>query len=94
MKFMDLLEEVLTERGYPSYQKAADKRKTNSRDDFKKPGKYKIGDRVKKGSEPGELVKQDVTVNDGYRNPCYHIKCDSDGKVRKFQGLVKEETAE
>lgn len=57
--------------------------------------KYKIGQRVVGVRDPmarhGVLVDAYVTLNNGYRNPAYVVRCDCDGKDRVFQGLRSED---
>ena len=57
--------------------------------------KYDIGQRVYGIRTPnafaGELVRTYVTLNEGWRNPAYVVKCDVDGKERSFQ-MCRDET--
>jgi hypothetical protein len=56
--------------------------------------KYKIGQRVIGKRSPnkyaGELVRTYCTLNNGYRNAAYVVKCDTDGKERSFQVVGAE----
>lgn len=67
------------------------KRKTTVRDTNFVSRKYVIGDRVVGRRSPkeftGTFVRAYCTLNNGYRNPAYVVKCDIDGKERSFQGL-------
>jgi hypothetical protein len=53
--------------------------------------KYKIGQEVIGRRAPnyftGTLVRCYVTLNNGYRNMAYVVKCHEDGKERSFQML-------
>lgn len=55
------------------------------------PRSYKVGDIVYGLRAPtahaGTFVRAYVTINNGWRNPAYVIKCDVDGKERSFQIL-------
>jgi hypothetical protein len=55
------------------------------------PRKFKIGQAVVGVRQPQEqvgiLVGAYATINNGYRNPAYVVKCDSDGKERSYQHL-------
>lgn len=79
--------------GSEEAKEVARKAKENPREVMSNPRKYKVGDRVigqRSGSKSdgveGELVKIEVTLNNGYRNPSYTIETD-DGKRLKFQGI-------
>lgn len=54
--------------------------------------KYTAGQRVVGRRFPvkyeGEFVRSYVTVNNGFRNVAYVVKCDFDGKERSFQGVT------
>lgn len=62
--------------------------------------KYKPGDRVfgarRPNAYPGVFVRAYVTLNTNwggtYRNMGYVVKCDIDGKERKFQVIAHEST--
>lgn len=72
-------------------------RKVNPTDSIKLR-KYEIGDRVygirSPNAQLGVLVGAYVSINtnrDGtFRNPTYVVRCDSDGKERKFMHVRKE----
>jgi len=53
--------------------------------------KYAIGEAVFGVRSPsayrGIFVRAYVTINNGFRNPAYVVKCDIDGKERVFQVL-------
>ena len=55
------------------------------------PRNYVVGQRVYGVRTPsahrGEFVRAYVTLNNGWRNPAYVVKCDIDGKERVFQQL-------
>jgi hypothetical protein len=57
------------------------------------PRNYEVGDRVIGKRSPiayrGVYVRAYVTLNNGYRNPAYIVKCDIDGKERSFQHMQK-----
>lgn len=67
------------------------KQKVTVRDETFVSRKYVVGDRVIGRRTPdqfiGTFVRAYCTLNNGYRNPAYVIKCDIDGKERSFQGL-------
>jgi hypothetical protein len=53
--------------------------------------KYTVGDAVYGVRSPtayqGVFVRSYVTLNNGWRNAAYIVKCDCDGKERSFQVL-------
>ena len=55
---------------------------------------HPIGQRVIGKRSPatfaGVLVRTYCTINNGWRNPAYVVKCDIDGKERSFQCLAAE----
>ena len=56
--------------------------------------KYAIGQKVIGHRCPnymtGTLVRSYVTINHGYRNMAYVVKCDTDGRERSFQLISAE----
>ena len=82
----------MTQSKMTNSERLSYKKRTNKHEQSKSR-KYKIGEKVIGRRSPdayiGELLEVYVTINNGFRNMAYKIKCDVDGKTRSFQILSK-----